>query len=219
MGVIISAIALFKDDYKNWRYRPKLTAEFEKVRPLIEDIYFEDTGNLIRHFRLKIVNLGRRASEETEARVEKVVEIGNKVTWYHPTSLKWSGEFNWGTVTIPTKSHFFLDLFHINRGQNTWQLWVERPNSRGLPPYYVTKGDYELHLFITEKTTKPKKCIITVSWVNCPYLRPDVRVKWENKFLKSSEYVGFDDSEIDRTMSTASTTSGPINSQTTYTAP
>ena len=222
-SLLISIIALFKEDYKNWRYRPILYADFKKTTPWILNILLARNGisNPIRHYRLKIINNGRKASEETEARIEKVVTNNNQTIWYHPTLLKWSGEQEYGTVRIPTKSHFFLDAFHINIGQNTWELWVENPGLRGLPPAYPTQGDYEIHLFITEKTTKPTKCLIKISWTGQSYLRPDVRIKWEDRWLESSEYVGFDDSdsEIGTTTSQASTTSGPTNSQTTHTTP
>lgn len=70
------------------------------------------------NLRVKIKNEGKTTAKKVQARVEKIVFFDThgkltNVNYYHPTTIKWSGERDWNAVDIMPHSHFFLDTFWI----------------------------------------------------------------------------------------------------------
>ena len=76
--LVLAFIALFQEGLKKWWTRPKLSAEFEKKGPWVHDLYLKKNGqtNLIRNYRLKVINNGRRSANKAEARIEKRGVVG-----------------------------------------------------------------------------------------------------------------------------------------------
>jgi len=177
---------LFSAAYKNWYYRPKLVPKFKNGEPWIN--YLIINNSIVRHYRLSILNQGRRVANNTETRVEKIIHNSTHTEWYHPTLLKWSGKRNFVTVNIPRGSHFLLDFFHID-SNHTWFVWVDSPKIRGIPVKYQCQGNYEIHLFITERDTKPVKFIVKLDWTIGKIIRsngtafpvPDVILECQNE--------------------------------------
>ena len=120
---------LFK--FLEWKRRPILELCFNEK---IEEPYFKSLvgnfgykpieldGNVVRVFlptlnsRLKVRNKGKATAKNVQTRVEKVELLTNgnldRIIHYHPTKIKWSGEFYWTSVDIVKDSYFFLDLFY-----------------------------------------------------------------------------------------------------------
>lgn len=124
-------VALYLGDWK-WRLtKPRLKLCFDEHRsyPYFHKLAFErydlpiDFGGrpiyIFRpgfNARVKIINDGKTIARKVQAKVEKI-EFYRENTmvrpprYYHPTTVKWSGEPGWNPVDILPKSYFFMDLF------------------------------------------------------------------------------------------------------------
>ena len=125
------------------------------------------------------------------------------------------------SVTIPRKSHFFLDVFHIDKATRRFFLWVDKPTERDTSNSFPAQGVYEIHLFLAGKSIKPHVCIIRISWDGRHYLKPDVQIIWCNKEVSSeANYEDFHDEQTTPRSTTTTTTiatSGACSSETTTT--
>jgi hypothetical protein len=130
LAAFVALVALWIAQFKPRFDRPKLKAEFRKADAdycrEVPDL-LRKTGNrlavlaiegreyqMLRPFfnaRIKIVNEGRTTARNVQARVEKI-ETSAGARYYHPTTIKWSGEFDWKPIDIVPHSYFFLDLFY-----------------------------------------------------------------------------------------------------------
>jgi hypothetical protein len=133
-GIFSGLVALFLtflDKIQKWIKRPKLMLCFDETgkEPYVKNLAFnpyypiiELDGSSIEIFlpmlnsRLKIRNYGKSTAKNVQVRIEKIELIKDgqidKTIHYHPTKIKWSGEFHWNPVDIVGDSHFFLDLFY-----------------------------------------------------------------------------------------------------------
>jgi hypothetical protein len=130
-ALIAAVTALYLGVWRPWLRRPKLKIYFcEKHRePYFHNLAFgsyeqpiDFVGQVIHilkpglNVRVKVHNHGKATARGVQVRVEKIVLAENnskahEERLYHPTTVKWSGERDWGPVDIVPDSHFFLDVF------------------------------------------------------------------------------------------------------------
>ena len=124
-------VALYLGDWKARLEKPRLKLSYveNKEYPYFHTLAFEPFGipvdihgqitDIYRpgfNARVKVVNTGKTTAKNVEAKIEKIEFYRNNSTiaptrYYHPTTVKWSGEREWDPVDIVPESHFFLDLF------------------------------------------------------------------------------------------------------------
>lgn len=122
-------VALYLGSWRDILRKPKLKLYFseKKEKPYFHKLAFGEfpepidfVGQFIYfskpgfNARVKIYNKGKTTAKNVLARVEKINLKNSKIDSeevYHPTTVKWSGENQWGSVDIVPKSHFFLDVF------------------------------------------------------------------------------------------------------------
>ena len=128
---VTSLVALYLGSWRSMLRKPKLKLCFEErgAEPYFRKTlafghlaYIElDSKNVPLYkpgfnARVKVFNEGKSTAKKVEVKVEKIELLNNSalqsVQHYHPTTIKWSGEFEWNPVDIIPKSHFFLDLFY-----------------------------------------------------------------------------------------------------------
>jgi hypothetical protein len=122
--------------------------------------------------RVKINNDGDSTAKKVEARVEKIEfyensSIKTPSAAYHPTAIKWSGEFDWKPVNINQKSHFFLDIFWVI---NETIDEIVSFNTDNLKIYGVNI-EKEILRKIVKNHIKPSGEIYWNVWVQAPQLR------------------------------------------------
>jgi len=124
-------VALYLGSWRSMLRRPRLNLCFDEKggRPYItKSIAFGKLDLIVLNgqniplykpgfnSRVKVSNRGKSTAKKVDVKVEKIelFEDGKpkNVQHYHPTTVKWSGEFDWNPVDIVAKSHFFLDLFY-----------------------------------------------------------------------------------------------------------
>lgn len=130
-ALFAALIALYLGDWKSRMEKPILKLHFEETKnyPFFQTIAYEDFGtqldingvlaDILRpgfNARIMIENKGKRTAKRVEAKIEKIEFFREKkkissTRYYHPTTIKWSGEKDWSPVDIVPNSHFFLDLF------------------------------------------------------------------------------------------------------------
>jgi hypothetical protein len=125
-------VALYLGSWRELLRKPKLRILFNenKSYPYFHKLSFgsfntdiEFSGQKINilipgfNARVKIANEGKSTAKKVQARIEKIEFKRNNqtiapTTYYHPTTIKWSGEPTWDSIDIVHESYFFLDLFH-----------------------------------------------------------------------------------------------------------
>lgn len=132
-------VALYLGDWKVRLRRPNLQLYFEESKdvPYYHDLALgeyslriEFRGTEIHlskpgfNARVKIFNKGKSTAKAVRASIEKICLMSDnsnltKTIYYHPTTMKWSGESDWSPVDIVPYSHYLLDLFFsINEDPN-----------------------------------------------------------------------------------------------------
>lgn len=176
-------LSLYLGVLKEWLRRPKLKLYFDEKKqyPYFHKLPFEkfdqpiDFGGqeiyLFRpgfNARVKVFNIGKSTAKNVQARIEKIVlykENGKtSVQYYHPTVIKWSGEPNWNSVDIISKSHFFLDLF-----------WAKNETSEEICSFnneiYNNVIDKNILEVITKNNIFPSEEIYWNVWVDTSFNR------------------------------------------------
>lgn len=130
-AVFTAFVALYLGDWRARLRKPKLRLFFseKKEYPYFHKLAFEgysqpidfvgQTIYLLKpgfNSRVKVYNKGKSSAKGVQTKVERIVlKDKNSGTsserFYHPTTVKWSGERDWNAVDIVPESHFFLDLF------------------------------------------------------------------------------------------------------------
>ncbi len=138
-ALLAALIALYLGDWKSRIEKPRLKLTFEETKtyPFFQTIAYENFGiqldingvltDILRpgfNARVMIENKGKRTAKRVEAKIEKIefYKGSKKISatrYYHPTTIKWSGEKDWSPVDIVPKSHFFLDLFWAKNEQRS----------------------------------------------------------------------------------------------------
>lgn len=104
-------LKIYFNENKKYPYFHKVA--FKPFNPPItfneQLIYFHRPGF---NLRVKVYNYGESTAQEVHARIEKIEFFKEEKQfgiprYYHPTTVKWSGEPNWKPVDIASKSHFF----------------------------------------------------------------------------------------------------------------
>jgi|GEM_PF-6345590 len=179
-------VTLYISDWRERLRKPKLSVVFENKYPYLstlsfgcfktgiefDDIYKEPIVIPGFNLRVMIVNDGRSSAEKVEARIEKIEFFENNsikapTTYYHPTLVKWSGEFIWHPINISPKSFFFLDVFWV-RNETTDGIVdfnASRLNTLGFP---IQKNDLEK--FVTNRINSSQDIFWNV-WVEDPAVR------------------------------------------------
>jgi len=132
IGALTAAfVALYLGDWKARLERPKLKLTFKNAGkyPYFHNLSFGSYDSPINldgqsfslqcpgfNSRVRIDNNGKTTAREVQAKIEKIkfTDLNGKKladSFYHPTTVKWSGEKDWRTVDIVPDSHYFLDLF------------------------------------------------------------------------------------------------------------
>lgn len=187
-GALFAAlIALYLGDWKNRLQRPKLQLSFKenKEYPYFHTLSFEPFGTPIDihgqitdiyrpgfNARVKIVNNGKTTAKNVEAKIEKIEFFKNNITisptrFYHPTTIKWSGEKDWEPVDIVPESHFFLDLFW---SKNETSSEIYSFNEARIKHYGIDLRS-ELLKEIIDKDIQPSQEIYWNVWVDNSYER------------------------------------------------
>jgi hypothetical protein len=132
-AIVSALIALYLGSWRDSLKKPKLAICFSEdgkdpyfralpFNPFYELITVDGTSLEIfkpmLNIRIKVENYGKSTARKVQARVEKVElyeDDSNKLQtiYYHPTKVKWSGEYGWNPVDIVAGSHFFLDVLHV----------------------------------------------------------------------------------------------------------
>ena len=126
---VAAVIALYLGDWKSRFEKPKLKLTFksENKYPFFQTLAFgtfnvpvdihgqvADISRPGFNARVMIENIGKTTARNVEAKIEKI-EFEDKThtstRYYHPTTVKWSGEKDWSPIDIVPNSYFFLDLF------------------------------------------------------------------------------------------------------------
>lgn len=136
---ICAILIAFLDKVSFWYQKPILSISFEDINKppygmlLASDPYNQQfiIGNeslLIYkpmfNVRIKIQNIGRETAKHVIAKIERIefLDFHNNFyknpIFYHPTTLKWSGESDWTPVDILPNSYHFLDLIRIYNEKN-----------------------------------------------------------------------------------------------------
>lgn len=128
-SAVAAGIAIYFGYFHTKRLEPKLKLCFleNPDTPFLKEIGFEPQtinfqGQPLQvaipavNARLKIFNAGKSTAKNVQARIEKIelYHANNSIEtlYYHPTTVKWSGEPDWKPVDIVSQSYFFLDLFY-----------------------------------------------------------------------------------------------------------
>jgi len=187
-GALFAAIiALYLGDWKARLERPKLELSFRenKEYPYFQTLAFEPFGISIDihgqvtdiyrpgfNARVKIVNTGKTAAKNVEAKIEKIKFYRNKsrivpTRLYHPTMVKWSGERDWKPVDIVPESHFYLDLFW---SKNETSTEIYSFNETRIKHYGIDLRN-DLLKEIIEDDIQPSQEIYWNVWVDNSYER------------------------------------------------
>lgn len=127
----LAALFLGLKGFERWIIKPAIKVHYEPDNEAYRHrIIFGHFGNPLRfggrefflqrpgfNSRIKIANEGRDTAKGVQVSIEKIELYDSeknlvKTEYYHPTTIKWSGEKNWEPVDIVRNSHFFLDLFY-----------------------------------------------------------------------------------------------------------
>lgn len=186
-ALFAALIALYLGDWKSRLRRPKLKLSFkeDKQYPFYQTLAFETFdvsidihGQLIDivrpgfNARVQIENTGKKTARNVEAKIEKIEFVKNAkeispTRYYHPTTVKWSGEKDWTPVDIVPNSHYFLDLFW---SRNETISEIISFNETRLKSYGISFETEELRKII-EDDVRPTQEIYWNVWVNNSYPR------------------------------------------------
>jgi hypothetical protein len=120
---------------------------------------------------VKVLNRGKLPAKNVEARVEKIElhesDRRTQIHYYHPTTVKWSGEPDWNPVNIGPESHFFLDVFWV-KNERTPEVFSF--NEWRIDGYGIFLESHHLTR-ILEEDIQPSGEIYWNVWVENPYNR------------------------------------------------
>jgi hypothetical protein len=160
--------------------------------------------------RAIIHNKGRTTAQNVLVRIEKIIlKCGQDIVtyYYHPTSVKWSGEKEYNKIDIAPHSYFLLDLIGIVSetkaglielypaiedlikrikderfsGRTYWDVWVDKSYDRGIPNYYMEDGDYELKYIITGDNCAAVTFRVNFQWKRAEWNKPRITLLQEEK--------------------------------------
>jgi hypothetical protein len=181
---ITAIVALYLGSWRDKLRSPKLKICFKEVKrpPYFKVIPFDPYDKHIYEFRdslicffkpgfnalVKILNVGKATARRVSVKIEKIEFISkkpdnNSERFYHPSTVKWSGEKGWDSVDIIPGSHYFLDTFY---SINETKYEIKKLNKA---IYFDAIGDQMMQEIINE--INPSEEIYWNVWVDKSYAR------------------------------------------------
>ncbi len=162
--------------------------------------------------RVCIRNDGIDPARKAQARIERLKIFDNKKNkklieevFYHPSTIKWSGEKHYIPVDIMGKSYFFLDLFLVTNetkeeiinfnkrlGEEVikekvedaeysneihWNVWIDLSYPRGVRDKYKREGYFELTFLVFSENSNQLKFKAFIEWERERWNHPSIEVE------------------------------------------
>lgn len=150
---------------------------------------------------------GKSTAKKVQARVEKIELCHNEekeTHFYHPTILKWSGEYGYDFVDIIPKSYFFLDVFYainetieevIDFNYNDFRREIDKDTLEKIVKKINPIDDVYWNVWVDNSYDRgiPKKFYhnglivihIIVNAENCSPMRLEVNINWDQDKWKN----------------------------------